>query len=346
MEQPRPCTREEFTETMDLLDLVFCVNRGQPPGMAQSFPCLYSRRNAERMQIIKEDGRVVSHVVIWPITMTIEGVPFKVGGLGAVGTHPAYRGRGYSSALLNHCVRTMEAEECDFSALWTGIPDFYRRAGWEHGGKILEYTILREKAERLPKLNDCTVGWKLSDGDWEGLEQIRQRLPVSTIRPPGWTKAVTESRKHLVLTAKRAGRLVGYTINRGSDIFEFGGEPEAVAGLIRFRFDEYHGQTQINLQRLPPGPFASFLDRLGFERKEAPLGMLRLIRPAQVLEKLGIKGVAIQPAEDFTIVKWPGHELRLNPLQLVQFFFTADAEIPGRPPGLPVFPYCWLLDHV
>jgi hypothetical protein len=100
IEGPRPCTVEEFDQTMELLDLLFKVNRGYPPGMAKDSPYVYNRRNVGRMQIIKDGGLVVSHIVIWPITMTIEGIPFKVGDLGGVGTHPDYRGKGYSTLLL------------------------------------------------------------------------------------------------------------------------------------------------------------------------------------------------------------------------------------------------------
>jgi hypothetical protein len=240
----------------------------------------------------------------------------------------------------------MESEGFDFSVLWTGIPDFYRRVGWELGGKVLNYVIPREKAAELPDLRDCAVTWKLSEADWEGLDLIRQSMPVSTIRLPGWTETVVQARHGLVLMAKREGRLVGYTLNRGNEIMEFGGEPQVVAGLIRLRFDLYHAVTHISLPRTPPGETASFLDSLGFSRQEAPLGMLRLIRPAQVVEKLGIPDMSVRQVGESVLLKWQEREFRLDQLQLVRFFFTADKELPPRPEGLPVFPYCWLLDHV
>jgi GNAT superfamily N-acetyltransferase len=326
-----------------MLDLAFWVSRGFPPEMSREYSHIYNLKNLDRMQIIKEDNRVVSHIILWPVTLTIEGIPFKVGALGGAATHPEYRGRGYSTILLKHCLRLMQAQGYDFSVLWTGGA---KAPGWELGGRALNYVILRERANALPELRDSALEWQLSDADWEGLDLIRQRLPVSTVRLPGWTRTVAEAGRCLVLVAKRTGRLVAYTINRGHEIKEFGGEPECVAGLIRLRFEEYAGQTQISLPCVPPGEFADLLDRLGFECRVVPVGMLRLIKPASVLEKLGIAGITIQPVGENLLLRWSGRQVQLDQRQLVKFFFTAAPEFSSRPEGLPVFPFCWLLDHV
>ena len=108
MEGPRPCTESDFAGTLEVLDLTFWISRGFPPEMSREYSHIYNLRNVDRMQIIKEDNRVVSHIVLWPIMLTIEGIPLKAGVLGGVATHPQYRGRGYSTILLKYCVGLME----------------------------------------------------------------------------------------------------------------------------------------------------------------------------------------------------------------------------------------------
>jgi hypothetical protein len=54
-----------------------------------------------------------------------------LGGIADVATHPDFRGQGYSTEVLNDCVRTMDENGYHLSMLFTGIHGFYRRVGWE-----------------------------------------------------------------------------------------------------------------------------------------------------------------------------------------------------------------------
>ncbi|MFE6668428.1 GNAT family N-acetyltransferase [Streptomyces sp. NPDC057697] len=59
------------------------------------------------------------------------GVPRRVGGIGSVATRPEARGQGLVRRLLEAAERTMTAERCDWSLLFTGTPGVYRGSGWE-----------------------------------------------------------------------------------------------------------------------------------------------------------------------------------------------------------------------
>lgn len=59
------------------------------------------------------------------------GTPRRVGGIGSVATRPEARGRGLVRLLLAEAVRTMVAEECAWSLLFTGTPGVYRGSGWQ-----------------------------------------------------------------------------------------------------------------------------------------------------------------------------------------------------------------------
>jgi aminoglycoside 2'-N-acetyltransferase I len=57
----------------------------------------------------------------------------KVGGVGGVMTHPEFRGRGFASAAVNHCVQFFrEQGDIDFGLLVCEphLVPFYERLGW------------------------------------------------------------------------------------------------------------------------------------------------------------------------------------------------------------------------
>jgi len=68
--------------------------------MEKEFPLLLTPENAENMRIIKEDKKMISVVNFLPQKILIEGTPISVGSIGAVCTHSDYRGRRYSSRVL------------------------------------------------------------------------------------------------------------------------------------------------------------------------------------------------------------------------------------------------------
>ncbi|MFG3142631.1 GNAT family N-acetyltransferase [Streptomyces sp. NPDC048211] len=59
------------------------------------------------------------------------GTPQRVGGIGSVATRPEARGQGLIRRLLAAAERTMTAEQCAWSLLFTGTPGVYRSSGWQ-----------------------------------------------------------------------------------------------------------------------------------------------------------------------------------------------------------------------
>ena len=55
----------------------------------------------------------------------------RVGGIGSVATHPDSRGRGYSTALMNHALEVMRGVGMQAGMLFTSIHPFYERLGWQ-----------------------------------------------------------------------------------------------------------------------------------------------------------------------------------------------------------------------
>jgi GNAT superfamily N-acetyltransferase len=76
------------------------------------------------------DGRIVSSCLLISQTWRYGGIPIAVGRPELVGTHPAYRGRGLIGAQFEVIHRRSEARGQLMQGL-TGIPNFYRRFGYE-----------------------------------------------------------------------------------------------------------------------------------------------------------------------------------------------------------------------
>ena len=77
------------------------------------------------------DGKIVSAVHICKRTVACGEFQLTMGGIANVATLPEYRGRGYNTRCLQSAIAVMEADAMDFSLLFTGIDDYYRRQGYE-----------------------------------------------------------------------------------------------------------------------------------------------------------------------------------------------------------------------
>jgi predicted N-acetyltransferase YhbS len=84
--------------------------------------------------LLKMDGKVVSHVGIVERTVTVEGQPFRVGGIGAVGTSPRWQRRGLAHQLMEKAAAFMRADlRAEFGLLICSdeMTSYYGRLGWQ-----------------------------------------------------------------------------------------------------------------------------------------------------------------------------------------------------------------------
>jgi predicted N-acetyltransferase YhbS len=85
--------------------------------------------------VIEEDGEIVSHVGLYPIETVTAGVRMTVGGIGAVSTAPAARGKGYMTQLLDHII--VEMRRIGYPISWLGGDrQRYGTFGWEMASPV------------------------------------------------------------------------------------------------------------------------------------------------------------------------------------------------------------------
>lgn len=81
--------------------------------------------------VVEENGKIVSHVGVYPIDVVTAGVRMTLGGIGAVSTAVEARGKGYMTQLLYHAIDEMRAK--GYPASWLGGDrQRYNTFGWEH----------------------------------------------------------------------------------------------------------------------------------------------------------------------------------------------------------------------
>jgi GNAT superfamily N-acetyltransferase len=81
-------------------------------------------------RIYVEDGRILSALHIVRRDIRVGRANLVLGGIANVATDPDFRGKGYSSELLQDAARVMDQDQMDISTLYTGIQGFYARLGW------------------------------------------------------------------------------------------------------------------------------------------------------------------------------------------------------------------------
>jgi predicted acetyltransferase len=84
--------------------------------------------------VIAEKHALMSSARALSKMVEIDGVPYKMYGLGAVLTYPAFRKRGYGGQVVEAATNYIKAQpDADFAIFWTdpSMASFYSPYGWE-----------------------------------------------------------------------------------------------------------------------------------------------------------------------------------------------------------------------
>jgi ribosomal protein S18 acetylase RimI-like enzyme len=81
-----------------------------------------------RVVVDGEDEEIVATLRVWRRLLRLGSTPVPVGGIGGVGTDPAFQGRGHATALMRDAAVYMAAQGFEVGCLFSAIPArFYRR---------------------------------------------------------------------------------------------------------------------------------------------------------------------------------------------------------------------------
>ncbi|WP_328909007.1 GNAT family N-acetyltransferase [Streptomyces sp. NBC_00234] len=259
-----------------------------------------------RTFLAESDGRIDAVVVYVPRTIRdAHGVPQRVGGIGSVATRPSARGRGLVRRLLSEAERTMTAEGCAWSLLFTATPGVYRSSGWrEFPSTYVEGTIAPAAGD--PAVFRVRAATAADAGAVAALHAAHNATrPLSSLRgPEDWAVRVPAwygpLDRSLVAEHPVSGETVGWLaagcVGECVEVREFAGAAECLGDLFAAVAAQGReaGADRVRV-RLPDAPDAgTALPRLlrNARTHEEHVGMARplLAAPGPVLATVTAPG--------------------------------------------------------
>lgn len=135
---PEPLRPEFRNSLFELLNGVFYPDSGRD--MAGDFPFFLREENFPNLLICRDGDRVVSHVGLLEKEVSYFGHRLKVGMIGAVATHPDYRGRGLATGALFEAFDRFRRRGGHLVMI-SGRRDLYYRNGARRVGAFSRYAV-------------------------------------------------------------------------------------------------------------------------------------------------------------------------------------------------------------
>jgi len=291
MRGPRTLRREEFDELINMLNRIF---RLEEHGHNLSFWRGVYDHDLEDILVIEEDGRVVSHVSVFPFQISVRGSQLKVGEVGGVVTDEKYRMRGFASSLLKYSIEKMTQEGYDLSSLG-GYRDRYGRWGWELAGEECVYTIDRRSVQAV-KDTTGVESWRYVGGelDLKKIAELHDSEPIRTLRSWQHYQLLFNNpitRKMETWLAEVSGLGSSYLVlnrqgERAAAIVEFGGNPEVFKLFLKWLFDKEELDKVTVVAPSIYTPFTPALTEISGHYQINAFRMIRIINLKGCLEKL------------------------------------------------------------
>lgn len=291
---PRAVRPEEFESLLELVDTVF--KQGQEGTMLAEYPHLFNADNLHNLHVIEEHGKIVSHVGTTIRNAVFLGCSLRVGNVGAVSTHPDYRGKGYAGACFKQACAQARAQGVDLMLI-SGDRRLYRDAGCRPVGLDSEFTITKHAAKQLGAGAEAITVERYRPEHLRDLRRLYENEPVRYLRPlEEWQQFIREgkSTQHNseLWLVRRLGNIVAYVAlypprqNRAAMLEEFAGDRAALlAGLDELMQINHLEALDIHVQTYDQILF-SFLNSLRPGRPAHASGTQLLINFPQMMTRL------------------------------------------------------------
>lgn len=233
LQGPRGARQGELEPIIDLVNRVF--RNGIDQNMATDYPLVFRKANLDNLRVITDGARIVSHLAIAPQHILTQEARLQAGMICAVATDSEYRNQGLATRITQDAQDKMSLDGCGVGLLWTSIPDFYRRTGWEVvGSDGWCYLMDRAQAHRFQSRHKIRP--YRGEVDRERLMTLHEGLCGGVARQPSDYRVLYRLPTVRVWVAERSGEIKGYAVvgnafNK-SGVVEWGGSPAALASLL------------------------------------------------------------------------------------------------------------------
>lgn len=255
---------ETHQRALDLVTLVFNSN------MPLKFPFLLGESNLDHQFIAIEDNKVVGFVSYAVNTLRLGLFNLKLASIGAVSTHPDYRGKGIATQLLNLAQEKMLEEGLDMVVI-SGDRNLYKRFGADHLSLLASFTLPNMGSDyhlieyRTQDLNTYYDFYQQQTFLFQRTKADFKKLIEASRTPDPWEQCffygVTFDDKltaYLVLAIK-AGETFG-------TIKEFAGSAKAVLAVSSQLYHQYD-LKELQLEMVHNDPTIPILSELGLHHK-------------------------------------------------------------------------------
>lgn len=377
---PRACGPYDLAGTLDLINLVFrtqpATGSPRPPDMGWEYTNIYNPENLANVRIVCHRGRPVSAVGILSTTVRTPRGTISVGGINAVATHPDYRRLGLATITLEDAQATMRAAGLHVGLLSTGIPNYYRKLGWERAGQQRTFTFDRRNVTYLPPGDYLAV-----TEDWqphlEELNALRGAGALGAARTLPDFARLLERKVDRVFVASRNGAVVAYAALKDASVREYAGAPQDVAALLHSLFPQAEhlaerttarppglsGQFELTVVTPAPGTAAIETARAAGTETETPgtlpalllqrgipsaltyLGMIAILDAPRLFTDLGIPAEIERRGATWRLTHG-GRPLDLSDGELAKTIFGPERHPDLAPDLFPLGFFQWPLDRV
>ncbi|AXI07645.1 GNAT family N-acetyltransferase [Oceanobacillus zhaokaii] len=231
-----------------------------------------------------EEDKLAAKVHVIPLSVLINGQPFKMGGVAGVATWPEYRRSGIVKKLLFHALKEMKKDGQIVSYLHPFSIPFYRKFGWEVGFNDKKYIIPIESLKRKWNVDGYVRKVPATNKVLQRIYgNFAKNYNGALIRDEKWwEQRVLNDKSNIVVAYNHDDYAVGYlmyhvkenvltlkemayeTLDGWKQLLEFIGNHDSMAKEVRMTVPEN--------DHLP-----LLLDEPRFEQKIEPYFMMRIV---------------------------------------------------------------------
>ncbi|MEK6647360.1 MAG: GNAT family N-acetyltransferase [Candidatus Firestonebacteria bacterium] len=240
MDEIKVLEKSEFDELIEFLNKIF--KKDMEKEYCHVFRC-DDEKFMKNSLIIKDKGKIIAHIGIFPMKIIVQGNILNCGGIGGVSTDDAYRGHGLMTKLINAAILEMKKRKYEISFLW-GDRKRYGNFGWEIGGRRVLYTLSKRSVLVYPAIKTRIRKY---DGEQKDLQKM-MRMHEKEIFNVKHTKRdynlVFNRKKHETYLAVQDNQILSYLTLTGEGntrkIQEYGGMSTSLSDIIKYLFEIYN----------------------------------------------------------------------------------------------------------
>ncbi len=215
--------------------------------MSQGYPRHIGENNLANIRVIKQKGKIVSHVATSIRPVTLGGIHTRVAGIGAVATAPSARGQGFASILMGDAVRRSIEQGADIMLI-SGDENIYLRMNATCCGRFSEVRVSRKQLgnSELISIKPATAD------DLDAIIPLRQQLPIRYLFPREDLHALLQCQLAMDKpvdwwVAQYGGKVAGWAVVHQKEnvlyLIDWAGSPDVLEQTAGLLADQYQTDT-------------------------------------------------------------------------------------------------------